>query len=503
MTTAALLTAQPYESLRIRKQFLLVFLGTWLIYLAFLPPGIQSIDGGSMLEVAHSIVTKHNVTVASGDVGRDGRSFSRWYPLQSLFAVPVVWFAVKASIVFHLPVHYVESFAATLLPALYTALTVALVYVLAVFLGAEELGAWLAAVVYGFGTIALVYTRDFYADPLLALLVVLGFLLVFRTQPSWLVLPITLLAVLAKPSGIVLGPVLSVYLFWRTRRFWLSLLPGLGTAIGLGLYSLYNFYRFESFTRFGQLYLFSPKYVPAGLIGLLISPGSGLIWFCPCVVLSVVALTQMKTRKLEAWAIVGFAICFFFLHCLWVEWHGGSSWGPRLLLPILPGLIALTGVLNRVGQRVLAVLAILTFLFTAANLPSSYKRYVSELGERGLFERELLWQPALSPILNAWPAALRQINDARQCDVRTIYAQHSDVPAATIATSRALRVVSLWWWVLPVVHISRFWGILLSVLLVITGILLLQLARSRARIKEHAAGMTRDLYPRPIETSQA
>jgi hypothetical protein len=42
--------------------------------------------------------------------------------------------------------HYVESLAVTILPALYTALTVGLVYLLA--LESSEVGAWLAAVTY-------------------------------------------------------------------------------------------------------------------------------------------------------------------------------------------------------------------------------------------------------------------------------------------------------------------------------------------------------------------
>jgi len=39
------------------------FLGTWFIYIAFLSPGIYSIDGYSMLAVADSLVTHHNVSV--------------------------------------------------------------------------------------------------------------------------------------------------------------------------------------------------------------------------------------------------------------------------------------------------------------------------------------------------------------------------------------------------------------------------------------------------------
>ena len=57
-----------------RARFLFMFFGTWLIYLAFLPPGIYSIDGYSMLAVADSIVTRHNVAVPAGlgIPGKDG-----------------------------------------------------------------------------------------------------------------------------------------------------------------------------------------------------------------------------------------------------------------------------------------------------------------------------------------------------------------------------------------------------------------------------------------------
>src|SRR5580692_3873375 len=144
-----------------RQRFLFIFVGTWLLYLAFLPPGIYSIDGNSMLSVADSLVTHGNFSVPNGlgIPGRHGLNYSSWYPLQSVLAVPVVAVTIKASRVLHVPVHYAESFAVTLLPALYTALTVPLVCQISTLLVSSANGAWLAAITYGFGTIALVYTR--------------------------------------------------------------------------------------------------------------------------------------------------------------------------------------------------------------------------------------------------------------------------------------------------------------------------------------------------------
>jgi hypothetical protein len=464
-----------------RQLFLYMFLGTFLLYLAFLPPGIYSVDGNSMLAVADSLIIYGNASVPNGlgIPGRDGLIYSSWYPLQSVLALPVVAVAIKASSVFHVPVHYAESLSVTVLPALYTALTVPLVYQISALLGSSGSGAWLAAITYGFGTMALVYTRDFYADPLLALLVALGIVLAFKQNTPWIIIAITTLAVLAKPTGIILGPILSVYLLWKTRRFGLSVLPGLGSAIGLAAYFLYNFLRFGNVLTFGQPWKFSIAFMSQGVVGLLVSPGAGLLWFCPCVLLSVVAFRQIKIRRMEAWTIVALAASSVVLHSLWSGWNGGWSWGPRLLLPVLPGLVALTGVLSNRWRKALVALAILGFLLTVPNLMSFYSRYYAEENEQGVSEADLLWRPSRSLLLNAWPAAYRQIQDARRYDVRQLLAERTDVPATTISTSRSLRVVGIWWWVLPVVHIQRIWGILISSLLAILGMRLLLLARNK------------------------
>lgn len=462
-----------------KKKFSYLFFGSWFIYLAFLAPGVYSIDGWSMLSVAESIVTRHDVTVPAGlgMFGRNGLTYSIWYPLQSILAVPVVALAVKASVLLHLPLHYVESLAALTLPALYTALTVALVYFLAIALESSEEGAWLAAVTYGFGTIAMTYTRDFYADPLLALLMALGLLLAFAQGPPWKILCVSALAILTKPTGIILGPILSAYLYFKTRRLWPSVVPALGTVLGALLYCAYNFYRFGRAQSFGQGWDFSLRFVPEGLAGLLISPGGGLLWFCPCVILSLLSLSKSKARHLEVWTVAALAGSFLLLHSMWIAWSGGSSWGPRLLLPVLPGLVALAGTLKWGGRKFLIAAAIVGFLVNLPTWFSSYKRYMSEAGEEGITLSRLMWEPSRSPLLHAWPAAYRQIQDARHVDVRDLLAQRGELPATKISNSRALRIVAVWWWLLPIVHVSRVWGVLLSALFTTLGIKCMLLAR--------------------------
>lgn len=442
-----------------------------LIYLAFLPPGIYSVDGNSMLAVADSLVMHHNTTVpvGLGIVGRGGQIYSSWYPLQSVLAVPFVAVGAVAAEVFHQPAHYAEALAAQILPALYTAATVSFVYLIAKLLGGTELGAWLAALSYAFGTIAMTYTRAFFAEPLLALLTAASFYLAFKDK-IWLITPLAAIAVLAKPTGILVGLELSIYLFIKRRALW-SALPATGSGIGLALYFLYNYYRFGNPFTFGQPWnRFSLLSVPRGVSGLLLSPGAGLIWFCPCVILAFIAAAQVA-RRLDALAIIANLAGFVAVHSLWQDWSGGWSWGPRYLLPALPGLMALTGILRGKSQKILVLLATAGFLISAPTLISFYERYYAEATERGINDASLLWCPQDSPIIHAWPAAIREIHDASKHDVRELFRERG-VPARTIESSRALQIIAIWWWALPIMHIPWIAGFAMSVLLISIGVLL-------------------------------
>jgi len=448
-------------------------LGTGLIYLAFLPPGIYSIDGNSMLAVAESIVTRHNVTVPAGlgIPGRDGQIYSTWYPLQSLLSVPFVMTASVVSHFLHVPLHFVAAALAGVLPALFTAVTVALVALISLQLGSTLQGARRGALCFAGGTIALAYTRTFYPEPLLSLLVAGGIYLVFVRSNRTILLAafVALFAVLAKPTGIFLGPALAAYLLSKKTPVRFALVPAAGAGLGFFLYALYNLLRFENPLNFGPPWVFSLSALPLGLVGLLFSPGRGLLWYSPAVLLAISGFRKAaKTKLHEALLITALFFAFLGLHSAVPYWHGGWSWGPRYLLPVLPGLMALTGLLEGKAAKGLLTLSFLGFLINAPTLVSYYERYYAEANEQGISDSELYWSPSRAPLLHAWGAASREITDARNQDVRELFSQRS-TPSQTIASSRALRVVAVWWWVLPIVHIPRPVGVACSLAMVIWG----------------------------------
>ncbi len=84
------------------------------------------------------------------------------------------------------------------------------------------------------------------------------------------------------------------------------------------------------------------RLLPLGLIGFVVAPGRGLLWFAPWVLAAVPpALHAFRERD---WADVGAALgaaAFIVLHAFWREWEGGWTYGPRLLVPVLPVLMLL------------------------------------------------------------------------------------------------------------------------------------------------------------------
>ncbi len=456
--------------------------GFFLIYLAFMAPGIYSSDGTSMLAVSESIAAHHSFTVPEnvGVPGVGGRIYSRWYPLLSILAVPFVYAALVASRISGLPFHYLAAvFVLPLMSALVAA-TGAMVALLSVRLGADTKGAWLASISFGLGTIAPAYAREFYADALLAFLAISALCLTISGSRKELLVAVFLaaLAILSKPTGVFVGPLMTAYLLAKRTPLRSGLLPLIGTGIGGVIYMGYNLMRFGGVLNFGVSVPLGLGTLFSGVAGQLVSPGCGVLWYCPPVALAAFGFRRiMKEKFWEALAIVALFVFYLVFHSTLTFWHSGWSWGPRYLLPGIPGLCALAGLVEGRARRVLAGLTLLGFIISAPTWFSFYERYYAELAERGVrVDADFAWSPSHAPLLHIWPAAMREVHDARSMDTVELFRQR-EVPRSAVEESRALRIVAVWWWVLPVAHISRWVGFLLALLLTALGSLILAGAR--------------------------
>lgn len=461
------------------KASLALGIGVTLIYLAFLKPGIWGVDGQDVLEVAKSLVTKHNFTTLPrwGVLGADGQYYSTRYPLLPIIAFPFVATGLFLANLLDLPFQYLAAVCVLVLSVLLTGITTALVALLAFRLGSTRKGAYLAALSFAFGTITLVYAQQFFAEPLLALLTAASlYLAMGKTKREQIIASIPAgLAVTAKPAGVVVGPILSAYLLLKRRPLHIALSPAIGTGIGVILYLVYNYIRFGSLVSFGKnLSSFGLTGTFERWLGLLFSPGAGggLLWYCPPVIIAVWGFYRVpKAKTLEALMIVAVFLAYLVLHSFWE--FGGWNWGPRFLVPALPGLLALTGLVGKQWRKWLLALTLVGFIVNAPTLVSFYQRYYAEAVDGGYLKQALsLWgSPADAPLVQVWGTAYRQINDALASDVKDLLKESGTLPSSgKLASAELLRTVAVWWWVLPAAGIPLWVGGTLSFILIVMGI---------------------------------
>jgi hypothetical protein len=131
------------------------------------------------------------------------------------------------------------------------------------------------------------------------------------------------------PAGLAKAPALRPLLWWLG-----------GLILGLIPLCLYNLAIFGGALTTGygadlQGTFRTPLY--EGVVGLLLSPGKGLLWYAPPVLISVWAFSRFaRSHRAEAAFVVVLALSLLTFFGLYTFWPGDGSWGPRYLVPLLP-----------------------------------------------------------------------------------------------------------------------------------------------------------------------
>ncbi len=199
-----------------------------------------------------------------------------------------------------------------------------------------------------------------------------------------------------EPLGVFVLAVLAANLDWRRplRAQWprVALIVG-GLALGVATYQAYEAYKFPPEATANHAELLR-RYVPywtanplPALAAFTLSPGAGVLWYCPPLLLCLVGLYRWCAA--EPWlcraVVVGCVVFIGFLSFL-TFFNGDPAWGPRYLTPLfaLLWLFAPAGaaVLRPLPVRALLVLGVVVQLlglsvdphrlFLARNLPSAF-----------------------------------------------------------------------------------------------------------------------------------
>jgi hypothetical protein len=403
---------------RIKQRDVALALGVgfflFAVYLLSYRGGFHSVDEVSMFAVTESLVKFGQLNTdqiawtqwttsqreAQGFFGVDGHVYSKKGLATSLVMAPLYWLGLVIPGLGMLQ-------TASLVNAILTATTGALLFLVVRRLDFTARTGVGVALLYGLATIAWVYSKYLFSEPLAGLLLVgTTYLLVAFRQDggSWRAAVAGLLAGLAvatRANNLCLVPVFGIYLIASSKTAGsrgraedsarsYPLLPIFYFAVGLILPALmlmgYNWVRTGNPLQTGyDLTIFSPN-LPLGLYKLLFSPLRGMFIYSPLLILSVPGLVWLWRRHPATTAlIVGIIGVTISLFSIWSSGEG-LSWGSRFLVPIVPFLcLALAPVLDRAlaGSKVLVGLLLglggLSFIFQFLGVAINPWVYLAEL----------------------------------------------------------------------------------------------------------------------------
>jgi hypothetical protein len=183
----------------------------------------------------------------------------------------------------------------------------------------------------------------------------------------------SLVAVL--PIAILLWPAFAA--LERRQQLRLAVAVCLPVLVWAGAVGFYNWSRFGSATEFGYGSTPWTKSAPLNVLGLLFSPGKGLLLYSPLIVLGALGLPRMwrEDRSLTL-ALLAFFLSLTLISGASTYW-GDEVWGPRYIVPaswaLLVPIAWWAGTVTR--QKVVAGVACLGILVQVLGVATQYTHY--------------------------------------------------------------------------------------------------------------------------------
>ena len=458
-----------------------------------------------------------------GAVVGSGRLYSKYGLGLALLEVPFYGVGLLVSLAgVPVPSDYVRMFAVANTNAFVTAATCLLLFGFARKLGYTRSTQLWVSVIFGIGSMALPYASYGFSEPLvgLALIGSVYGLHAYSTtdKKARLVLAGSLAgyAIVTKASAVVALPLLAVYLHATIRsgppreqlKRWIALLTPIAVSALIVLWhnwirygdAFSTGYHLDDYTHAGGLFNFSPAHIATGIYGLLFSTGRGLFLFFPVAILMPWAIARLRrSHHNEAALFLGVTAAFLLAHACFADWHGGSSWGPRYLLPALPFIVLALGSLLGRGRRSSAVVKTLAVVGLLIQLPVAlvnYHLFVRFVDERILPSTvaavDPIFAPWLSPIVGGYCQLCSALSNA-------VSGQAVDFPFAPTAAGQismaGYDLFDLWWLnAFRTGHLSAGWT---PAIIAIVTILVGSICISVWKLCSWGAN-TRDWQPDPL-----
>ena len=402
------------------KIHLALFLFFFSVYVLTGQGSIQSADGKIMFLLTQAMVENHSVSfseiVSLSDT--PGPQYSKYGLGMSVLAIPFYLFGKLLSFLLGIEASLATQFTVSMINAMLTALSCLMVFRIATerFEFTLRIGLFLA-LGFGLSTIAWYYSEDFMSEPATTFFLLSAVYWVTgkdrATRDLLWAGTFLALAVSCRLAALVVIPGFIFYqwMVWAEsaekdiKQLVMDLLrPAIPVVAVLMLIMIYNYLRFGGPLETGYEKI-SGRFL-LGFFGILFSPGKSLFLFNPLTLFGCLAFMfflreQRKTALLFGWLIVSHLVLFSF----WHSWQGGMSWGPRLMLVVLPYLILPIGFLLREHKQAVKIPVLLVLVVgILIQLPSvtvNVARYYYEMSRDfgSLGHDQILFSPQYSQLL--------------------------------------------------------------------------------------------------------
>ena len=353
-----------------RRVLLWSFVVMSAVFLLFQEGAVTGYDGQTVFEVTRSLVERRTFAISDEFntlPGADGRHYSRYgLGLSLVGAIP--YLAVRPIALASSQGNYLLEASVASSMAFITAGLIVSLYLLARRIGADPAAALFAGIGAVMGTFVMPYTKEFFAEPLTALCVVVTIERLLRRRATTAGFALGA-AVLVRAQTLLFSPVVLV-VAWLQDGVRGLLRVAMGFAPGLAVTAAYNVARFGHPLQFGYEDVGFTTPVLTGVTGLLFEPTKSVLLFAPIVVLLPFALYRLwRQDRLASLLIAANLTITLAIVVPWFAWHGGWCWGPRLIIPGLVPAFAAVGpwLRNQARWRAAGLLFALGF---AVSLPA-------------------------------------------------------------------------------------------------------------------------------------
>lgn len=279
---------------------------------------------------------------------------------------------------------------------------------------------FILALVFNCTTFVWPYNTTFFLQPALALTLITSVYFIVKNNQKHKFFNFALagfflgLSTLMHPSSVILIPGFLAYGIIKSKSLKES---GIFVSVFIGITIIQlavNYLKYGSITDFGYntIGVVSEHGNWEGVIGLLFSPGWGIIFYFPLIVLLPLIFSKIF-HKDKAWL---FLVIYSFV-TVWIffgteatpHWSGFGGWGPRYFIPILPLLVISLGYLfNQMTKNYKIIFIVLASIGFFVNLLGKLVWYMAGYsygwGVERLLEKEnsfsyFAWVPNYSPII--------------------------------------------------------------------------------------------------------